>query len=53
VSFTGIWDSSESFLGKMTQNGRIDIPILTMAILTKKNKQPLDGYVVEVTLEPF
>ena len=37
----------------MTQNGRIDIPILTMAILTKKNKQPLEGYVVEVILEPF
>ena len=53
VSFPGIWDSSESFLGKMTQDGRIDIPKLTMAILTKKNKQPLEGYVVEVILEPF
>jgi hypothetical protein len=37
----------------MTHDGRIIIPKLAMAVLTKKNKQNLDGYLVEVTLEPF
>ena len=53
VSFPGIWDSAESFFCKMTQDGRINIPKMTMTVLTKKNKQTLDGYAVEVTLEPF
>lgn len=52
VNVPAVWDASESFLCRMTQDGRIVIPKLAMACLTNK-KQNLDGYLVEVILEPF
>ena len=52
VQFLGIWDSSGDFLCRMTKDGRIVIPKLTMACI-KKGKPNLDGNIVEVTLQPF
>ena len=52
VRIPSIWDSSETFLCRMTKDGRIVIPKLTMACL-KKAKPNLDGYLAEVTIEPF
>ena len=52
VNVPSIWDSSGDFLCRMTKDGRIVIPKLTMACL-KKEKPNLDDYLVEVTLQPF
>ena len=52
VKVLSIWDASESFLCKMTKDGRIIIPKFTMDCL-KKERQNIDGFLVEVTLEPF
>jgi hypothetical protein len=52
VNVPSIWNSSEGFLCRMTKDGRIVIPKLTMACL-QKEKPNLDGYLIEVTLKPF
>jgi hypothetical protein len=40
----------ESFLGQMSKDGRITIPKLTLHILN--SEIPLQGYVMEITLQP-
>jgi hypothetical protein len=52
INVPAIWNSSEGFLCRMTKDGRIVIPKLTMVCL-QKGKSNLDGYLVEVTLKPF
>jgi hypothetical protein len=39
------------FYAKMGKDGRINIPKLTMALL-QAEKENLEGYVLEVTIEP-
>ena len=51
VTIVGLLGVRESFLAKMYKSGRIRIPDLTM-ILLKRDEPSLEGYVMEVTLEP-
>jgi hypothetical protein len=49
----GIWREWESFYSKMSKDGRILIPKLTLELLRSESQKPdLAGYVIEVTLEP-
>ena len=52
VTIVGVLGVRERFLAKMQRGGRIAIPNLTMALL-KRDKPSLEGYAIEVTLEPF
>jgi bifunctional DNA-binding transcriptional regulator/antitoxin component of YhaV-PrlF toxin-antitoxin module len=51
VSVTTLLRARESFLTRMHKDGRIVIPYSTIALL-KHDKSSLDGYIIEVTLEP-
>ena len=51
VSPVGLTGVRESFFGKMRKDGCITIPTLVLALL-KKEKPSLEGYALEVTLEP-
>jgi len=42
----------ESFLARMQKDGRIVIPKFTLALL-KRDEPSLEGYAMEVTLEPY
>jgi hypothetical protein len=48
VSLIGV---REIFFGKMRKDGYIAVPAVVLALL-KKDKPSLEGYAVEVTLEP-
>jgi bifunctional DNA-binding transcriptional regulator/antitoxin component of YhaV-PrlF toxin-antitoxin module len=52
INVPSIWGATDTFLCRMTKDGRIVIPKLIMACL-KKDKPNLEGYIVDVTLEPF
>lgn len=43
--------ASQSYLSRMGKDGRIVIPKLILSLL-KRDKPNLEGYVIEVTLEP-
>jgi len=43
---------SESFLGRMRKDGRLTIPRLTLKLLRGDEEGNLEGYVLEVILEP-
>jgi len=45
------YSTSESFFAKMYESGRIRIPDLTITLL-KKDKPNLEGYPIEVTIQP-
>jgi hypothetical protein len=51
VTIVGLLGVRESFLAKMQKDGRIGIPKLTLALL-KRDEPSLEGYAMEVTLEP-
>lgn len=51
VTIVGLLGVRGSFLAKVQKDGRIAIPKLTLALL-KRNEPNLEGYVLEVTLEP-
>lgn len=51
VSVIRQFGSHESFYAKMQKSGRITIPKITLA-LPKNDKPTLEGYPIEVTLEP-
>ena len=53
VDVTALWGARESFFARMYKNGRIRIPNLTYVLLKRneRNKQSLEGYAKEVTLE--
>jgi len=51
VSALNVWGSSQTFYAKMGKDGRIAIPKLMLDLL-KRDKPNLEGYVIEVTLEP-
>jgi hypothetical protein len=42
----------ESFLAKMTREGRLTIPKLTLRLIQEGEEQSLEGSVLEVTVEP-
>ncbi len=52
INIPDVWGSNESFLSRMTKDGRIVVPKLTMACLMSR-KGNVDGHLTEVTLEPF
>jgi bifunctional DNA-binding transcriptional regulator/antitoxin component of YhaV-PrlF toxin-antitoxin module len=43
---------SERFVGRMRKDGRLTIPRLTLKLLKGDEEGRLEGYVLEVTLEP-
>jgi bifunctional DNA-binding transcriptional regulator/antitoxin component of YhaV-PrlF toxin-antitoxin module len=43
---------SEKFLGRMGKDGRLTIPRLILKLLRGDEEGNLEGYVLEVTLEP-
>ena len=47
----GTWGGSETFLSKVTKDGRIIIPKLIMGLINSQ-KPTLDGQILEVVLEP-
>jgi len=51
VNIIGLLGVREQFLAKMQKDGRIAIPKLTMPLLMR-DEQRLEGYAMEVTLEP-
>jgi hypothetical protein len=51
VSVAGTISVKESFLGKIRNDGYITAPAVVVALL-KGDKSSLEGYVLEVTLEP-
>ena len=52
VTIVGLLGVRESFWANMQKDGRIAIPKLTVALL-KRNEASLEGYALEVTLEPI
>jgi bifunctional DNA-binding transcriptional regulator/antitoxin component of YhaV-PrlF toxin-antitoxin module len=42
----------EAFLAKMTTDGRLTVPKLTMEILKQREEKDLAGYIFEVTISP-
>jgi hypothetical protein len=51
VNFIGMWDTTRSFYATIQKNDRIAIPKLTMALM-KRAKPILEGYAMEVTIQP-
>jgi len=51
VNVVGLFSNTETFLTKMRKDGRITVPKLVLALL-KKKESSLEGYAMEVTLEP-
>jgi hypothetical protein len=52
VTILGVWSSPQSFLSRITKDGRIVIPKLAITIL-KNDKPNLDNHVAEVRLDPL
>ena len=52
VSVVGLFSNTESFLARMQKDGRIAVPKFTLALL-KRDEPSLEGYAMEVTLEPY
>jgi len=42
----------EEFLAKMTSDGRLTIPKLTMEVLKRREEKNLTGTIIEVTISP-
>ncbi|MCX6644480.1 MAG: hypothetical protein NT043_04670, partial [Candidatus Bathyarchaeota archaeon] len=42
----------EEFLAKMTSDGRLTIPKLTMEVLKQREEKNLTGTIIEVTISP-
>ena len=51
ITIVGVLGVRESFLAPLNKEGRIIIPKLTMSLL-KRNEPSLEGFVLEVSLEP-
>jgi len=51
VNVVGLFSNTESYLTKMRKDGRITVPKLVLALL-KQKESSLEGYAMEVTLEP-
>jgi bifunctional DNA-binding transcriptional regulator/antitoxin component of YhaV-PrlF toxin-antitoxin module len=52
VGILGVWHPPQSFLSRISKDGRIVIPKLTIALF-KDGKPNLDGYVADVRLAPL
>lgn len=53
VDIPAVWGASESFICRITKDGRIVISQLVVACLIERAKKQIEGYLVLVTLEPF
>ena len=42
----------ERFLARMTRDGRLTIPKLALKLLQEGEEESLEGYILEVTVEP-
>jgi hypothetical protein len=51
VSVVNLLGARESFLAKIQKNGCIEIPKFMVALL-KRGESSIEGYAIEVTLEP-
>ena len=51
INVVGLFSNTESFWAKMRKDGRIAVPKLVLALL-KHDEPSLEGYAMEVTLEP-
>ena len=51
VNVVGLFSNTESYWTKMRKDGRITVPKLVLALL-KQKETSLEGYTMEVTLEP-
>lgn len=51
VSVVGLMGVRESFFAKMYNDGRILVPQVPLALL-RRNEPSLEGFALEVTLEP-
>jgi bifunctional DNA-binding transcriptional regulator/antitoxin component of YhaV-PrlF toxin-antitoxin module len=51
ITIVGVLGVREGFLATLNKEGRIIIPKLTMSLL-KRNEPSLEGFVLEVSLEP-
>ena len=51
INVVGLFFKTESFLTKMRKDGCITVPNLVLALL-KRDEPSLEGYAMEVTLEP-
>ena len=54
VNVSGSFDNSESFYARMSKDGRITVPWLTLILLQKRTtgEKSLRTYALEVKLEP-
>jgi bifunctional DNA-binding transcriptional regulator/antitoxin component of YhaV-PrlF toxin-antitoxin module len=52
VSFLGAWRPPEIFLSRISKDGKIVIPKLTITLF-KESKPNLDGYIADVRLAPL
>jgi len=52
VNVIGVWRPTQSFLSRISKDGRIVIPKLTITLF-KDGKPNLDGYVADVRLDPL
>ena len=52
VSVLGAWHPPQIFLSRISKDARIVIPKLTISLL-KNDKADLEGYIIEVRLDPF
>jgi hypothetical protein len=48
----GLWKGWQFFYARMDKQGRILIPKLTLAVMTREENPNLAGYAFEVTIEP-
>jgi len=53
VDIPAFWGASESFICRITKDGRMVIPQLVVTCLIERAKKEIEGYLVQVTLEPF
>jgi bifunctional DNA-binding transcriptional regulator/antitoxin component of YhaV-PrlF toxin-antitoxin module len=51
VSIEGAWGQPQAFFSRLTKDGRIVIPKITMRLLNI-NRTNLTGYILDVTLTP-
>lgn len=52
ITLTDVLGSWQVFYAKMSKDGRILIPLLTLALVSREEKPALEGHVFDVSLEP-
>jgi hypothetical protein len=52
VKLEAPFKATQNFYAKMSKDGRILIPMLTLALTSQEEKPDLAGHIFEITLEP-